>query len=170
MPHQLLGMVIVKLVTIPSNSIRRKIANDIDKLLLEVKSFDMLLDLLRIEGYQIKTGKDISLKAIGAKRYIRLNSINNGEYAKDIRIKDITIMYRGCQKLPIKNVDIIYDEQDCEMNAAKRLLKRIKRNSKKLQICISAYALYFNESMIKLIESLHWKYMHLQEGVRKRSR
>lgn len=75
-----------------SNSLRSKISNDIDRLLLEAKSFDMLLDLLKIEGYQIKIGKDISLKPVGAKRFIRLSSINNGEYAKDKIMNDIVII------------------------------------------------------------------------------
>lgn len=69
---------------------------------------------------------------------------------------------------PIENVGIVYDKQDCEMNAAKRLLKRIKRNFKRLQICISADALYFNDPMIKLVESLHWKYIFtFKEGCSK---
>lgn len=75
-----------------SNSLRSKIVNDIDRLLLEAKSFDMLLDLLKIEGYQIKIGKDISLKPVGAKRFIRLSSISNGEYAKDKIMNDIVII------------------------------------------------------------------------------
>ena len=69
---------------------------------------------------------------------------------------------------PIENVGVTYNKQDCEMNAAKRLLPRIKRNFKRLNICISANALYFNEPIIELIEELKWKYiLTFKEGCSK---
>lgn len=60
---------------------------------------------------------------------------------------------------PVENVGIVYDKQDCETKAAKRMLKRIKRNFKRLKICISGDALYFNEPMIKMMEEFNWKYI-----------
>lgn len=60
---------------------------------------------------------------------------------------------------PIENVGIIYDRQDCEINAAKRMMKRIKRNFKRLPICLSGDALYFNEPMINMIEEYKWTYI-----------
>lgn len=60
---------------------------------------------------------------------------------------------------PIENVGIVYDKQDCEINAAKRMMKRIKQHFKRLPICISGDALYFNEPMIKMIEGYQWTYM-----------
>lgn len=59
----------------------------------------------------------------------------------------------------IENVGKAYNKQDCEINAAKRLLKRIKTNFKRLKICVSGDALYFGEPMIHLIEESRWKYM-----------
>lgn len=59
---------------------------------------------------------------------------------------------------PIEN-ETIYDKQDCEQKAAKRLLKRIKHNFKRMKICFSGDALYFSEPMIKMIEEYHWKYI-----------
>lgn len=60
---------------------------------------------------------------------------------------------------PIENVGIVYDKQDCEINAAKRMMKRIKKHFKKLPICISGDALYFNEPMINMIEEYKWTYI-----------
>ncbi len=60
---------------------------------------------------------------------------------------------------PIENVGIVYDKQDCEINAAKRMMKRIKNHFKRLPICISGDALYFSEPMIKIIEEYKWTYM-----------
>lgn len=59
---------------------------------------------------------------------------------------------------PIEN-EIIYDKQDCEQKAAKRLMKRIKHNFKRMKICFSGDALYFSEPIIKMIEEYHWKYI-----------
>lgn len=60
---------------------------------------------------------------------------------------------------PIENTEPSYDKQDCETNAAKRMMKRIKANFKRLPICISGDALYFSEPMIKIIEGYSWKYL-----------
>ena len=59
---------------------------------------------------------------------------------------------------PIEN-EIVYDKQDCEQKAAKRLLKRIKHNFKRMKICFSGDALYFSEPMIKMVEGYCWKYI-----------
>lgn len=60
---------------------------------------------------------------------------------------------------PIENVGLVYDKQDCEINAAKRMMKRIKNNFKRLPICLSGDALYFNEPMLNIIEGYKWTYM-----------
>lgn len=68
----------------------------------------------------------------------------------------------------IENIGIVYDKQDCEINAAKRMLRRIKKNFKRLKICISGDALYFGEPMIKMIEEFKWKYIFtFKEGCSK---
>jgi hypothetical protein len=53
---------------------------------------------------------------------------------------------------PIENAEIVYDKRDCEINAAKRMMKRIKQHFIRLPICLSVDALYFNEPMINMIE------------------
>lgn len=59
---------------------------------------------------------------------------------------------------PIEN-EVIYDKQDCEQKAAKRQVKRIKHNFRRMKICFLGDALYFSEPMIKMIEEYHWKYI-----------
>lgn len=60
---------------------------------------------------------------------------------------------------PIENKEEKYDKQDCEINASKRLLARIKDNFKRLKIMVSADGLYLNEPMIKIMDGYKWKYM-----------
>ena len=42
---------------------------------------------------------------------------------------------------------LFWMEQDCEMNAAKRLLKKIKKDYPRLPICIQGDALYATEPL-----------------------
>jgi len=50
-------------------------------------------------------------------------------------------------------------KQDCEMNAAKRLLKRLKEEYPRLPICIQGDALYGTEPIMKLCRLNNWKYI-----------
>ena len=51
-------------------------------------------------------------------------------------------------------------KQDCETNAAKRLMERIKKNYPRLPICIQGDALYATEPMMKLCrKKYHWAYI-----------
>lgn len=60
---------------------------------------------------------------------------------------------------PIENEGLKYDKQDCEHEAAKRLMRRIKKHFKRMEICVSGDALYFNEPMLKEIKEKNWRYI-----------
>lgn len=56
-------------------------------------------------------------------------------------------------------------KQDCEINAAKRLLKRIKKAYPRLKLILSADALYACKPIIDICEAYHRKYViRLKEG------
>ena len=62
----------------------------------------------------------------------------------------------------IENIDpsvINIKKQDCEMNAFKRMAKRIKKNFPKLNFIISADALYATEPFIKICLDNKWDYI-----------
>lgn len=50
----------------------------------------------------------------------------------------------------IENESADVSKQDCELNAAKRLVKRIKKNYPRLNICIQGDALYAVEPFMEL--------------------
>ena len=50
-------------------------------------------------------------------------------------------------------------KQDCEMNAAKRLLKRLKKDYPRLPVCIQADNLYETEPMMKLCRENGYEYL-----------
>ena len=59
----------------------------------------------------------------------------------------------------IENEDENVSKQDCEMNAAKRLLPRIKADFPHLPICIQGDALYETEPFMKICRDYNWKYI-----------
>ncbi len=73
----------------PRTSAREKLRQDIDRLLMQSKTFDELLEKLKKEKYIVKTGKYISVKSTNGSQFIRLKSLGEfySEYALKNRIK-----------------------------------------------------------------------------------
>ncbi|WP_313165526.1 transposase family protein [Sedimentibacter sp.] len=68
----------------------------------------------------------------------------------------------------IENESEDVDKQDCEINASKRLLKRIKEEFPKLKICILGDSLYAVESIIDICKDSDWNYLlRCKEGRQK---
>ena len=67
----------------------------------------------------------------------------------------------------IENESEEVKKQDCEINAAKRLLPRIKKAFPRLKICIQADALYETEPMMHMCKSeLGWDYIFTHKDTR----
>lgn len=65
----------------------------------------------------------------------------------------------------IENEKINTEKQDCEINAAKRLLKRIKKAYPRLEILLSGDALYACEPIMSICKKNHWHYIiRFKEG------
>lgn len=72
------------------SSAREQVREDIDRLLMQSKSFEELLEKLEQERYSIKLGKYISVKPYYAERFIRLKTLGElySEYALKNRINE----------------------------------------------------------------------------------
>lgn len=69
----------------------------------------------------------------------------------------------------IENEKENVEKQDCETNAAKRLMERIKKDYPRLPICIQGDALYATEPMMELCrEKYHWAYIFTQKDTRQK--
>lgn len=82
-------------------------------------------------------------------------------YHNDVLVASIVV---GNMSVPVdfewlENSPTGYTKQDCELKAAKRLLRRLKKALKKLNICISGDALYLCEPIIQICEDNNWKYV-----------
>lgn len=65
----------------------------------------------------------------------------------------------------VENEDENVSKQDCEINAFKRLAKKIKKEYPRLQIIIGADALYAKKSIIDICKENKWKYIiRFKEG------
>jgi DNA-binding ferritin-like protein (Dps family) len=65
----------------------------------------------------------------------------------------------------IENENEIYDKQDCESKAFKRLATRIKNKYPRLPICILGDSLYACDPVFDLCKELNWKYIfRFKEG------
>ncbi|MDE7138683.1 MAG: hypothetical protein K2O29_09570, partial [Ruminococcus sp.] len=73
----------------PTGSIREKLRDDIDRLLMQSASVEELLEKLRKEKYEIKQGKYLAVKSPDSKNFVRLKSLGEhySEYALRNRIR-----------------------------------------------------------------------------------
>lgn len=70
----------------PTGSIREKIRNDVDRLLMQSASVDELLEKLRKQKYEIKHGKYLAVKSPDSKNFVRLKSL--GEYYSEYALRN----------------------------------------------------------------------------------
>lgn len=68
----------------------------------------------------------------------------------------------------IENENEEVAKNDCEINAAKRLLERLYRDYPRLPICLQGDALYAVEPIMKLCRGKHWKYILTQKETRQK--
>ena len=83
-----------------------------------------------------------------------------------IILADNIVISLGTEFIENENEDT--PKQDCEINASKRLLKRIKEEFPKLNICILGDSLYAVESIIDICKNSGWNYLlRCKEGRQK---
>ena len=66
----------------------------------------------------------------------------------------------------IENESENVEKQDCEINAAKRLLARLKEEYPRLPICLQGDALYAAEPMMRICRENGWRYIFTQKDTR----
>ena len=82
-------------------------------------------------------------------------------------LSDDVIISIGTEFIENEKEDV--SKQDCELNAAKRLLKRIKKEYPRLPILIQGDALYATEPLMKLCkEKYNWEYLFTQKDTRQK--
>ena len=81
-------------------------------------------------------------------------------------LSDKVIISLGTEFIENEKEDV--SKQDCETNAAKRLLKRLKEEYKRLPICIQGDALYATEPIMEMCRENGWQYIFTQKETRQK--
>ncbi len=68
----------------------------------------------------------------------------------------------------IENENEDISKQDCEINAAKRLLKRLAKDYPRLPVCIQGDNLYEAEPVMQICRRKNWKYIFTHKAARQR--
>ena len=83
-----------------------------------------------------------------------------------IIFSDSLVISLGTEFIENESEDV--EKQDCENAAAKRLLKRLKKQYPQLKICVLGDGLYGVEPLMQLCRENGWKYLfNLKEGTQK---
>ena len=84
-----------------------------------------------------------------------------------IVLSDHVVISLGTEFIENEKEDV--EKQDCELNAAKRLMEKIKQDYPRLPICIQGDALYAAESIMELCsKKYNWKYLFIQKSNRQK--
>lgn len=82
-------------------------------------------------------------------------------------LSDNVVISIGTEFIENEKEDV--SKQDCELNAAKRLLKRLKKEYPRLPFCIQGDALYAVEPFMQLCREYHWEYLFTQKDTRQKT-
>ena len=77
------------------------------------------------------------------------------------------VLSLGTEFIENEKEDVL--KQDCEINAAKRLLKKLKKEYPRLPICIQGDCLYAAEPVMKICRENRWKYIFTQKSTRQKN-
>ena len=83
-----------------------------------------------------------------------------------IVLSDKVVISLGTEFIENEKEDV--SKQDCEINAAKRLMKKIKKAYPRLPVCIQGDALYATEPFMKLCREYGWEYLFTQKDTRQK--
>lgn len=103
---------------------------------------------------QIHTAED------GSKKKIYFHKVVEAK----IVFHDKCVVSLGTEFIENEKEDV--SKQDCETNAARRLLARIKKEYPRLPICLQGDALYCTEAVMRLCRENGWEYLLTQKATR----
>ena len=83
-----------------------------------------------------------------------------------IVLSDSVVVSLGTEFIENEKEDV--SKQDCEINAAKRLMAKIKKEYPRLPICMQGDALYATEPIMQLCRDYHWEYLFTQKDTRQK--
>ena len=130
------------------------------------KQWMVILDATGLYHFKEKHCDNCLVKEIKDKEGNKKKVYYHNVLEAKIVLADKIVISLGTEFIENEREDV--DKQDCEINASKRLLKRIKEEYPKLKICILGDSLYAAESIIDICKDSGWNYLlRCKEGRQK---
>lgn len=118
---------------------KQQIRDEIDKLIGEVSSLDELLQLLEEQGYEIKRGKYISIRAPEQERFVRTKTLGE-EYTEDSLKIRITYRDMGTGMTPTQDEQIKLGEAYATVLNDVRILATQHKKAPRKRIVTAEYS------------------------------
>ena len=117
----------------------------------------VILDATGLYHFREKHCDNCLVKEITDKKGNKKKIYYHNVLEAKIVLADNIILSLGTEFIENESEDV--EKQDCEINASKRLLNRIKEEFPKLKICILGDSLYAAESIIDICKDSGWNYL-----------
>lgn len=117
----------------------------------------VILDATGLYHFREKHCDNCLVKEITDKKGNKKKIYYHNVLEAKIVLADNMILSLGTEFIENESEDV--EKQDCEINASKRLLNRIKEEFPKLKICILGDSLYAAESIINICKGNGWNYL-----------
>ncbi len=95
---------------------KEKIKEDIEGILPKCDSLDEFLDELSINGYEVRRGKNLSVKCLGMERFARLNTIH-----PSLSISNLYSYFKNKDKINLNEID--YDETNFNIDMLSKIIE-----------------------------------------------
>ena len=117
----------------------------------------VILDATGLYHFREKHCDNCLVKEITDKKGNKKKIYYHNVLEAKIVLADNIILSLGTEFIENESEDV--EKQDCEINASKRLLNRIKEEFPKLKICILGDSLYAAESIMDICKDNDWNYL-----------
>ncbi len=95
---------------------KEKISDDIKNILPKCDSLEEFLDELLINGYEVRRGKNLSVKCLGMERFARLNTINN-----NLSVSNLYSYFKNKDKINLNEIN--YDENHFNIDMLSKIIE-----------------------------------------------
>ena len=95
---------------------KEKIKEDIEGILPKCDSLEEFLDELSINGYEVRRGKNLSVKCLGMERFARLNTIHSS-----LSTSNLYSYFKNKDKINLNEID--YDENNFNIDMLSKIIE-----------------------------------------------
>ncbi len=134
---------------------------------LEGKYWRVILDGTGLFYFKERHCENCLVKTVTGKDGTRVKAYFHKVLEAKLVLSEKIVISIGTEFIENEKEDVA--KQDCEINAAKRLLERIKKEYPRLPICLQGDALYAAEQVMAICRRYGWHYIFTQKDTRQKN-